>query len=170
VAQTPALEDPAIRSQAARCFLEAFLAKRKPNRDFYRGVPAARLDERVAPARGRGWDTARQSLVHQLYVTRNYVYSVRHGVLRWGIDRENLLIAPAALDSFDKQRLLAELDRVDRELAELLSEPDIESRRVSVAWSSQPVPALSLLERLLVHEVQHTGWNLALMRHLGVAP
>ena len=160
-------DTPEVRSPRARRFLESYRAHRSLNRAFYRQLPADRLDCAIDSS-GRRADTPRASLVHQLYVTRNYAYSVRTGVLRWGPDRESLLVIPAALTSFDKARLLLELERVERELLDVLAGPDIEQRLVDVPWSEAPIDALTLLDRLNTHEVLHTSWNLELMQRLSI--
>jgi uncharacterized damage-inducible protein DinB len=161
-------DTPQVGSQRARKFLESYRAHRSLNRAFYRRLQAEQLDYRALDHAGRSVDTPRESLVHQLYVTRNYAYSVRTGVLRWGADREALLVIPAALTSFDKTRLLIELERVEHELLDVLSYADIETRQVDVPWSAEPIDALTLLERLNTHEVLHTSWNLELMQQLRI--
>lgn len=161
-------DTPEVHSQKARHFLESYRAHRSLNRAFYRQLPADKLDYRALDPSGRRADSPRESLVHQLYVTRNYAYSVRTGVLRWGPDRESLLLIPATLTSFDKTRLLVEFERVERELLDVLSEPDIETRLVDVPWAAKPIDALTLLERLNTHEVLHTSWNLELMQQLHI--
>jgi hypothetical protein len=74
-------------------------------------------------------------------------------------------MAPA-LQTWDKKRLLAEMERTERELVDLLALPDIDARTVVVPWREEPLPALKLLEGLNDHEILHTGWNLALIDHL----
>jgi hypothetical protein len=157
----------AISSKAARDFLARFMLNREVNREFYRLVPAEQYDYHMVDTKTRRSDSPRESLLHQLYVVRNYVYSVSHGVMQWGAERERALMAPA-LHTWDKKRLLAELDRTEAALIELLSRADIEELRVRVPWQEEPLPALRLLESLIDHEVLHTGWNLALMDHLDI--
>jgi hypothetical protein len=160
-----ALDTSKITSQEAKRFLWRFMLNREVNREFYRRVPAEKLDYRMVDTKTRRSDSPRESLLHQLYVVRNYVYSVKTREMRWGPEREALLMVPA-LATWDKQRLLAEMDRTERELVDLLSLPDIDERAVRVAWREEPLPALRLLEGLNDHEILHTGWNLALMDHL----
>jgi len=163
----PALDTSSIVSPEARDFWWRFMLNREVNREFYRRVPAEKLDYRMVDTKTRRSDSPRESLLHQLYVVRNYVHSVKTGVMQWGPEREALLLAPA-LATWDKRRLLAEMERTERELAGLLSLPDIETRAVKVAWQEEPLPALRLLAGLNDHEILHTGWNLALMDHLQI--
>jgi hypothetical protein len=102
-----------------------------------------------------------------MYVTRNYAYSVKQGVLHWGPERESLLMAPA-LQTYDKKRLLMEWERVEQELVQVLGDPEIETRQVRVSWSDEPMRALDVLEGLLNHEMLAAVWNRALMRQLGM--
>jgi hypothetical protein len=138
---------------------------REVNREFYRRVPAEKLDYRMVDTKTRRADSPRESLLHQLYVVRNYVYAVKTGVMQWGPRREALLMAPA-LARWGKKRLLEELERTEEELIDLLSRPDIDDVAVKVPWRDEPLPALRLLEGLIDHEILHAGWNLALMDHL----
>ena len=163
----PHIDASKIENAQARNVLAQFLMHREINREFYRRVPADKLDYRMADTKSRRSDSPRESLVHQLYVTRNYVHSVRTGVMQWGEERVALLVIPA-WQTWDKQRLLSEMQRIEQELATLLSEPDIESRQVAVPWSREPLPALTLLRGLIDHEILHTGWNLALMDLLDI--
>jgi hypothetical protein len=156
-----------ITSRDARNFWWRFMLNREVNREFYRRVPAERLDYRMVDTKTRRSDSPRESLLHQLYVVRNYVYSVKTGVMQWGAEREALLLAPA-LQTWDKKRLLAEMQRTEEELGRLLSLPDIDARTVKVPWQDEPLPALRLLDGLNDHEILHTGWNLALMDHLQI--
>jgi hypothetical protein len=162
-----ALDTSKITSPEARNFWWRFMLNREGNREFYRRVPAEKLDDRLVDTKARRSDSPRESLLHQLYVVRNYVYSVKTGVMQWGPLRERLLMAPA-LATWGKRRLLAEMERTERELVELLSLPDIEARTVKVPWRDEPLPALRLLDGLNDHEILHTGWNLALMDHLQI--
>jgi hypothetical protein len=160
-----AFDPSSILSPEARNFWWRFALHREVNREFYRRVPAEKLDYRMVDTKTRRSDSPRESLLHQLYVVRNYVYSVKTGEMRWGPEREALLMVPA-LATWDKKRLLAEMERTERELVELLLLPDIDERIVRVPWREEPLPALRLLEGLNDHEILHTGWNLALMDHL----
>ena len=141
------------------------MLNREANREFYRQLPAEKLDCRVVDAKTRRADSPRESLLHQLFVVRNYVHSVKAGVMQWGEERQRLLMAPA-LSRWGKQRLLDEMQRTEQELVDLLALPDIESRGVKVGWQDAPLPALRLQHGLNDHEILHTGWNLALMDHL----
>jgi uncharacterized damage-inducible protein DinB len=164
---TAALDTSKIRSQEARRFLGQFMLNREVNREFYRRVPAEKLDYRMVDTKTRRSDSPRESLLHQLFVVRNYVHSVKTGVLQWGAERQALLMAPA-LGRWGKQRLLDEMRKTEQELVDLLALPDIESRSVKVGWQEEPLSAIRVLYSLNDHEILHTGWNLALMDHLGM--
>jgi uncharacterized damage-inducible protein DinB len=163
----PALDTSKIASQEARNFLWRFMLNREVNREFYRRVPTDKLDYHMVDTKTRRSDSPRESLLHQLFVVRNYVYSVQHGVMQWGEERQQLIMAPA-LSRWGKARLLAEMERTEQELVDLLALPDIESRTVKVGWQDEPLSAIRLLYGLNDHEILHTGWNLALMDHLGI--
>jgi hypothetical protein len=162
-----ALDTSRITSAEARDFLWRFMLNREVNREFYRRVPADKLDYRMVDTKTRRSDSPRESLLHQLFVVRNYVYSMKTGVMQWGEERGALLMAPA-LRRWGKRRLLDEMQRTEQELVDLLALPDIESRTVKVGWQDEPLPALRLLHGLNDHEILHTGWNLALMDHLAM--
>jgi uncharacterized damage-inducible protein DinB len=162
-----ALDTSKIASREAKRFLGQFMLNRDVNREFYRRVPADKLDYRMVDTKTRRSDSPRESLLHQLFVVRNYVHSVKTGLLQWGDEREALLMAPA-LSRWGKQRLLEEMQRTEQELVDLLALPEIESRTVKVGWQDEPMPAIRLLHSLNDHEILHTGWNLALMDHLGM--
>lgn len=161
----PALDTSKIMSAEARNFLWRFMLNRDVNREFYRRVPADKLDYRMVDTKTRRSDSPRESLLHQLFVVRNYVYSVKTGVLQWGEERQQLLMAPA-LSRWGKQRLLSEMERTEQELVDLLALPNIDERTVKVGWQDEPLSAIRVLYSLNDHEILHTGWNLALMDHL----
>jgi uncharacterized damage-inducible protein DinB len=163
----PGLDTSKITSREAKRFLGQFMMNREVNREFYRLVPADKLDYRMVETKTRRSDSPRESLLHQLFVVRNYVHSVKTGVLQWGEERRQLLMAPA-LETWDKARLLSEMERTERELVDLLALPDIDERSVKVGWQDEPLSAVRLLYSLNDHEILHTGWNLALMDHLGI--
>lgn len=160
-----ALDRSKITSLEAKRFLGVFMMNREVNREFYRRVPADKLDFRMVDTKTRRSDSPRESLLHQLFVVRNYVHSVKTGLLQWGAERQALLMAPA-LSRWSKRRLLDEMHKTEQELVDLLALSDIEERTVKVGWQEEPLSAIRLLYSLNDHEILHTGWNLALMDHL----
>ncbi len=162
-------ETPTRLTSGALAFAIALEANRRFNREFYHRVPPELLDVRVVDPLTRRADSVRDSWLYLMYVTRNYAYSVRHGLMQWGPARESTLMAPA-LEVYDKPRLLIEWERVERELRRELRDPEIESRLVSVSWSEEALPALEVLQGLLDQEMLAASWNRSLMRHLGMAP
>lgn len=154
-----------IGNSEVRTFLEQFMNDRAINKEFYERIPDDKLDYRMVDKPERKSDSPRESLAHQVYVTRKYIYGVRTGVLEFdGVTAKNLE-DPQAMS---KGELLAELDSTGQELIELLSEPDISAKRVDVPWSKGPISVIQTLYGLRFHEVLHTGWNLAVMDHLNI--
>ena len=162
-----ALDTSKITSLESKRFLGQFMLNREVNREFYRRVPAEKLDYRMADTKTHRSDSPRESLLHQLFVVRNYVHSVKTGVMQWGEERQQLLMVPA-LERWDKERLLDEMHKTEQELVDLLALRDIGERSVKVGWQDEPLSAIRLLYSLNDHEILHTGWNLALMDHLGI--
>lgn len=155
-----------IENPVARAFSEQFFASRAINREFYDRVPENKLDYRMVDTQDRKSDSPRESLTHQIYVTRKYIYGVRTGSLAFdGVTSKEL---PKKPEEMTKDELLAQLDEAGQELLVLLSEPDLAAKKVKVTWSKEPVPAIQALGGLESHEVLHTGWNLAIMDHLGI--
>ena len=63
-----ALDTSRITSAEARGFLWRFMMNREVNREFYRRVPADKLDYRMVDTKTRRSDSPRESLLHQLFV------------------------------------------------------------------------------------------------------
>lgn len=152
--------DPTVKT-----FLKNFLRNRTINTEFYKRVPEDKMDYHMVDKLELKSDSPRRSLVHQIYVTRKYIYGVRTGVLKFdGITYRNL----TGTEKISKEDLIRELDETKKELIDLLSDPQIVKRKVKVPWSKVPVSAIQCLHGLYDHEILHTGWNLALMDHLGI--
>ncbi len=154
-----------IKNEEARCFLEQFLADRAINYEFYQKVPDDKLDYRMVDNDKRKSDSPRESLAHQIYVTRKYIYGVSTGRLEFdGITFRNL----ARIETMHKEELLAEMNKTNKELVKLLAGDGIVNKKIKVPWSKQPIRAIQALEGLESHEILHTGWNLAIMDHLNI--
>ena len=119
---------------ATRALWEQFCRDREINVEFYRRVPEEKLDFRMVDTPQRKSDSPRESLVHLIDSTREYVNGVKTG----------------------------------EELFLLLSDPTIGNQKITVPWSKEPIPAVSALWGLDSQEILHTGWNLALIDHLGI--
>lgn len=60
-----------VENSEARVFLEQFMNDRAINREFYQRVPEDKLDYRMVDTPERRSDSPRESLAHQVYVTRS---------------------------------------------------------------------------------------------------
>ena len=109
-------------------------------------------------------DSPRESLVHQISITRDYINGVKTGTLQFGVKYEDL----AEPQKLTKDELLAKLEETEKELIEILSDPEIANKKMQVPWSKEPIPAVTALWSLDSHEILHQGWNLAIMDHLNI--
>lgn len=154
-----------IDDQDIKRFLRVFLKDREINKEIYKRIPEYKLDYRIVNTDKRKSDSPRESIAHQIYVTRKYLYSVKTGVLRFDGVVDKKLHNP---QNMSKEELIGQLGETEKELVELLSTPGIKSKKVKVPWSENPVSVLDCLYALDSHEILHTGWNLALMDHLDI--
>lgn len=153
-----------IANPAAKMFIDTFLANRNINKEFYNLVPEDKLDFRMVDTPQRKSDSPRESLIHQIDTTRDYLNGVTSGVLQFDNQYEDLHL-PKKLTKSD---LLKKLGETEKELIEVLSDPKISNKKVQVPWSKEPIPAIDSLWGLDSHEVLHTGWNLAVMDYLNI--
>lgn len=151
----------------AKAFLDQFSRDRAVNKKYYHLVPEKQFDYRMVQTSKRKSDSPRESLIHQIYVTRNYIYSVQVGKQVWNNERLRLLV-PSQIKTYKKDQLIAELEKTEQELKDLLSEEGFVKKRVRVVWAPEPVAAITSLWGLNSHEVLHQGWNLAVMDHLDI--
>lgn len=148
----------------AKAFIDQFLRDREINKEFYKRVPEDKFDFRMVDTPQRRSDSPKESLTHQIDTTRDYINGVKTGTLRFGVKYDDL-IEPRKLT---KHELLIKLEESEKELIEILSDPDIGNKKVQVPWSKKPIPAVTTLWALDSHEVLHQGWNLAIMDHLNI--
>lgn len=153
-----------ITNPAAKMFIDTFLANRNINKEFYNLIPEDKLDFRMVDTPQRKSDSPRESLIHQIDTTRDYLNGVTSGVLQFDNQYGDLHL-PKKLTRSD---LLKKLGETEKELIEVLGDPKISNKKVQVPWSKEPIPAIDSLWGLDSHEVLHTGWNLALMDHLNI--
>lgn len=153
-----------VKNPEARAFLEQFLIDREVNGEFYKLVPEDKFDFRMIDTLQRKSDSPRESLVHQIDTTRDYINGVKVGVLKFDIDYKDL----GKTQDLTKNDLLDKLEESTQELIQIISSPGISRQKVQVPWSKNPIPAISSLWGLDSHEVLHQGWNLALMDHLNI--
>lgn len=153
-----------IANPAAKMFIETFLRNRNINREFYKRVPEEKFGFRMIDTLQRKSDSPRESLVHQIDKIRDYINSVKTGILRFDNKYEDL----GQPEKLSKLELLRKLEETEQELVEVLADPETGNKKVQVPWNKEPIPALDCLWRLDSHEVLHTGWNLAIMDHLNI--
>lgn len=151
-----------VTNSQAKIFLIQFLANRNINVEFYKRVPADKLQYRIVDSPERKSDSIQESLGHQIGVEKDYLSALNTGKLefRSGDDKN--------LKSLNREQQLKMLEQLDEELIKKLSDPNIVNKSIIVSWSNNPVPALSMIYGLNNHEVLHTGWNLALMDLLNI--
>lgn len=153
-----------ITDTQAKSFIEQFIKDREINKEFYRRVPEDEFDFRMVDTSERKSDSPRESLAHQIDTTRDYINGVKTGVLKFGVEYDDLV----ELQELTKDELLTKLEESEKELVEILSDPEINKKQVRVPWSKKPIPAVSSLWGLDSHEILHQGWNLAIMDHLNI--
>ena len=146
----------------ARAAWSAFLLDRRVNREFYERVAEDKFDFRMVETKSRRSDSPRESLAHQIRVQREYMRGIETGRLEFGA----LKAVEVELRELPKLELLALLDQAGKELEQMVCDPGIEEKRIEAPWSDIPLTARELIGFLQMHEVLHTGWNLAVMDHL----
>lgn len=87
---------------------------------------------------------------------------------QWNTERYQAIMT-VDMRAWSKKKLIQELEKTTSEVASLLSEEETPRRMVRVPWAKDLVAAVTFLWGLDSHEILHTGWNLALMDHLGIA-
>lgn len=153
-----------ITNPEAKRFLEHFFMCREINKEFYKRVPEDKLDFRMVNTQERKSDSPRESLVHQIDTTRDYINGVKNGILKFSIKYEDL----SNPEKYSKEQLINKLEDTEKELITLLSNPEIAITKIIVPWSRETVPVLTAIWGLDSHEILHTGWNLAIMDHLNI--
>lgn len=153
-----------INNPEAKRFIDHFLMCREINKEFYKRVPEEKMDLRMVDNPTRKSDSPRESLVHQIDTTRDYINGIKNGILKFGIKYEDLVNS----EKYSKTELLNKLEETESNLINVLCDPEIDNKKVKVPWSQEPIPAISSLWSLDSHEILHTGWNLAVMDHLNI--
>lgn len=151
-----------IKNPQAQFFINQYLRDREINYQFFKRVPEDKMNFRMVNTKKRRSDSPKESLIHQIDTTRDYINGIKTGVLRFGINYPDLK------PSLTKNQLLKKWGEAVEELINLLSDPLIDQKTVLVPWSQQPIPAIDSLWGLDSHEILHQGWNLALMDHLDI--
>lgn len=153
-----------VTNPAAKAFLNQFFIDRGINREFYEKVPEDKFDYRMVDIPERKSDSPRESIAHQIETEIGYIKAIEQGELKFGVGYEDL----NKLKQLSKQDLLNKLQDVDQQLIDALSNEQNCSKLVKVPWSKAPMPAVAVLWAMNSHEILHTGWNLAVMDHLGI--
>ncbi|RJQ27723.1 hypothetical protein C4577_00820 [Candidatus Parcubacteria bacterium] len=151
-----------INNPQARFFIESFSRNRRINKEFYKLIPEDKLDFRMVNTAQRKSDSPRESLAHQVDVTRDYIQGVKTGILKFGNKYPDLL----DLKQYSKKELIDKLEEAEKELVEILTGPKVGDKKIQAPWGN--VGAIDLLWGLHEHEILHTGWNLAIMDHLSI--
>lgn len=156
-----------ITDEEVKRFLTLFLKDREVNKEVYRRIPEDKFDFHMVDTPDRQSDSPRKSLIHQIYVTRNHVNSIKTGMLQWG-DKIYDQLMKGDFQSKSKAELLSLLEQTEQQLVNALKDPSLGSKTIKVDWNPTPVPALTSLLSLDRHEILHQGWNLAIMDYLNI--
>ena len=151
-----------IKNEQAKYFAEVFFTNRGINREYYKRLPEDKYDFRMVDREDRKSDTPRESIAHQINVQKNFMSAIRSGKLAYGEVKDS------ELKHKSKRILLKELKRIDEELIDILSDESNLKQKIIVPWSKEKVGTIDMLWALNNHEVLHTGWNIAVMDHVGM--
>lgn len=113
-----------ITDPAARALWEQFLRDRTINVEFYRRVPEDKLDFRMIDTPNRKSDSSRESIIHQIDTTRDYVRGVKTGTLQFRATYEDL----RGEKKLTKDELLTKLEESEKEVMEVLADPEISKK------------------------------------------
>jgi uncharacterized damage-inducible protein DinB len=150
-----------IKDARVQFFYQMYLPQRKIIRDFYELLPAEQFDYRMVDTPERKADTPRESLAHILQVQLIFFNAVKTGKLEFksmGVEHYWQL---------SKEKLLAEMDRLEQEMFDYLSDEAFDSQ-VSVQAPWGEMNGVDVLFFLRDHDILHIGWNLAVMDHLNI--
>jgi hypothetical protein len=151
-----------IRDPQVRTFYILYWPQHQIIRDFFPCLTEEQFDYRLTDTPERKSDTPRESLAHILYVQLVYLNGVRSGVL------EFKSMGTEHYAGLTKAQLLAELERIDQELYDYLTDAAFDGgRRVRVPWGGE-MGAVDVLFFLRDHDILHIGWNLALMDRFNI--
>lgn len=151
-----------IQNPQVRVFYSLWWPQHQIIIDFFNRLPEEQFDYRMVDTPERKSDTPRESLAHLLYVQLVYLSGVKTGKLEFkSMGVEHYV-------NLSKDRLLAELERIDQEMLAYLTAETFDSQgAVEVFWGGK-MSAVDVLFFLRDHDILHIGWNLALMDHLNV--
>ena len=151
-----------VTDSKAKTFLSAFLANRQINKDYYDLVPEDKFDFRMVNTKDIKSDSPRENLAHQIQVQEDYTNAIIKKSLSFSAKPKSKYL------KMTKQELMSKLEEADKKLIDVLSDEKSLQPKVSVPWNKDGLDPIDMLWALNEHEILHTGWNLALMDHLGI--
>lgn len=101
-----------IKDQQAKMFINQFLRDREINKEFYKCVPDHKFDFRMVDSQLRKSDSPRESLVHQIDTTRDYINGVKTGILHFGVEYDDLIDSK----KLTRVKLLSIMEEGEKEL------------------------------------------------------
>ena len=152
-----------ICDKKLRVWFSDFLSHREINREVFDRIPKPKLDFRMVDTETRKSDSPRESIIHIVDTTRDYVRGIQKGKVVFGFSYEDLKNP----DRFSKDKLIGLLDDSSQEAYKLACNESILQSTVEAPWDKNS-PVLILLSALTSHEILHVGWNLAIMDHLDI--
>jgi uncharacterized damage-inducible protein DinB len=150
-----------IENPRVKFFYQMYLPQRRIIKDFYELLPEEQFGYRMVETPERKADTPRESLAHILQVQLIFFNGVKTGKLEFkSMGVEHYWQLP-------KEQLLAEMDRMEQEMFDYLTDESFDSEAiVQVPWGQ--MKGVDVLFFLRDHDILHIGWNLAVMDHLNV--
>lgn len=156
------LDISSIKNPSIRHSYVLYRPQRQIIYDFFAHLTEEQFDYRMVNTPERKSDTPRESLAYILYVQLVYLNGVKTGRLEFksmGVEHYGKMT---------KGQLLAEMERIDEEMAAYLTAETFDSSsRMAVFWGGE-MNAVDVLHFLREHDILHIGWNLALMDHLNI--
>jgi uncharacterized damage-inducible protein DinB len=148
-------------AEVAKQFASEFFKHRSINLKFYELVPEDKYDYRMVDTITLKSDSVLDSITHQIEVQQAYLLACEKGKLEFGAGKLH--------DSLKlKVELIGKLISLDKSMLKLLSSRQAVETPIIVPWKEEPVTVIQMLWGLNSHEILHTGWNLAVMDHLGI--
>jgi len=151
-----------IKDDRVRFYYERYLSQREILRDFFKNLSDDNYDFCMLENEKRKTDTPRDSLAHILHFQLINFNGMKTGKLVYksqGVDR---------YWKISRGELIAEMERIDRELFEYLAANDFDKDAVIVTPWGEQWNCLDILSGLRDHDILHIGWNLALMDFLNM--
>ncbi len=146
-----------LKDARVRTFYALYWPQHQIIVDFFTRLDETHYDTRLVDTPGRKSDSPRESLAHILYVQLVYLNGLKTGKL------EYKSMGTEHFNRSSKTQLLAEMDRIDQDLADTLTADTFDSSAsMEVFWGGQ-MNVLDVLFFLRDHDILHIGWNLTYM-------